>query len=332
MANEKVSQMTQLSAAEVASDDLLLITDISARESKRITTSDFLKYIESTGSFNVYHSSLADSASYVLGSNVNGIVKSSSYSLNSDTSSYSFKSILSDTASYSKAASFSLNIISSGATLVTGSTYPITSSWSLISNNAKTASFLQYINGISNGTASYALSSSVSNTSSFSITSSFILTSSYSATSSYSLISKNSDSTSFIDPSIVYAGGPIKAWTYVSWSVGVAFPQIMTNYNISSIKWLSRFAGASTYYWDQFGVTFQTPLENSNYILIGNGYQPYADPYPFYLVLHPVYSNKTISSFTMSIATTNAVDVYISVPSSYPNDQYGYVMFQILGL
>src|ERR1035437_2187386 len=160
MANEKVSQMTQLSAAEVASDDLLLITDISARESKRITTSDFLKYIESTGSFNVYHSSLADSASYVLGSNVNGIIKSSSYSLNSDTSSYSIKSILSDTSSYSKTASFALNTIGSGTTIITGSTYPITSSWSIESILSKTSSFLQYVNGTSNGTASCALSSS----------------------------------------------------------------------------------------------------------------------------------------------------------------------------
>ena len=116
----------------------------------------------------------------------------------------------------------------------------------------------------------------------------------------------------------------------ITWSAGVSYPQIFSNYNISSITWLNRF-GYSTTYWDQFGVTFTNPLPNTNYILIANGYQPYYNPPQIFVNFHPIYSNRTTTSFTMSLATVNSEDAYTSVSSSYPNDKYGYITFEILG-
>ena len=220
MASEKVSQMQSLPASSVEAGDLLLITDVSAKESKKITAADFLTYIESTGSFG-QHSILADTASYILGTDVDGIVKSSSYSLNSDTSSYSFKSILADTASNASTASMTLMCVTHTITADTASFlnysgfFNGTSSYSLLSNLSNfsnTASVLTYIPGVSKNTASYAISASTSilsvssshsDTSSYSISSSFSNTSSYSnysANSFHALSSSVADTASYINP------------------------------------------------------------------------------------------------------------------------------------
>lgn len=178
MANTKVSQMTSLTANQVAVDDVLLITDISEMTSKKISTSDLLIYIQSSGSFSGGITSVP-TASYILGSNVNGTVVSSSYS---DTSSYAHlavRSLNSDTASYVTTASY-VNI--TGAEVGTASylkyngVFNGTSSYSLTSsfvNLSKTSSFLLFIPGINNGTASRVIG-----------------TSSYAETSSYADVAK----------------------------------------------------------------------------------------------------------------------------------------------
>jgi hypothetical protein len=74
-------------------------------------------------------SSFASTASY----NLNSI--SSSFSTNASTASYVANSV---SSSYSLTASYALNSDGGGTSLVTGSTYPITSSWA---NNAITASY-----------------------------------------------------------------------------------------------------------------------------------------------------------------------------------------------
>jgi len=48
MANEKVSQMPSLSAAEASVNDLLMIVDTSALESKRISMGDVITFISAT--------------------------------------------------------------------------------------------------------------------------------------------------------------------------------------------------------------------------------------------------------------------------------------------
>jgi len=78
MANEKVSQMPSLSAAEASVNDLLMIVDTSALESKKISMGDVITFISATGSFTATTAVSAQTASYVLGQNVSGQVQSAS--------------------------------------------------------------------------------------------------------------------------------------------------------------------------------------------------------------------------------------------------------------
>lgn len=324
MANEKVSQMVSLTAAEVVGNDLFMIIDSSARESKKISITDVITYFEATGSFGA-HAILADTASYIRGVNVDGSVVSASYSQTSTSASHA------NNADSATTASFALNGGSggsSGTTLHTGSTYPITSSaavsssYAVISAFALSAQNLQYT-GAANGTASFALSSSNAIQS---VSSSF---------SSTSVNSSLAQSASFLIGNF----NPVQAWACVTWSVGKSFPQLYKTFNISSVTFLNTFfyGGDSAFFqtattWSQFGITFDTPLSNNNYVLMGDGYRPYNNPERVGVLLHPIFGMQNTSSFTMSVATMGVGgDWYITVSGSYPNDNRGFITFQILG-
>jgi hypothetical protein len=166
MANEKISQMTSLTAAEVAADDLLLITDTSARESKRITTADFLTYVETTGSFNALTAVTSVSTSYIQGGRVDGSVSSASFSTRTYTASLAIKAITSDTASLASTASFVSGIsqIATSSFLLYSGVPNGTASFALTASRvstAQTSSFLIFT-GVPNGTSSFSLTSSVS--------------------------------------------------------------------------------------------------------------------------------------------------------------------------
>lgn len=358
MGNEKVSQLIELLATDLAYDDVLLITDTSQKESKKIETGQLLLFIENSGSFFAYDALHANTASYITSSGVIGNVLSatsasyalsSSWSDNSKSSSHSISSSTSNTSSYS-------------LTCVTHTT------------NADTASYLQY-SGFINGTASCALTSALAisalnsynllysgqpnGTASWAISASNANTASYVSpllilnTASYALSSSNADSASYLIGGFVQ---PVKAWASVTWSVaGRAYPQVYQSNNINSIKWLgtdfTRPATGHTFtydtVWIQYGVTFTTPLNSSNYMLMGNCYQPYAynkgsgnkgtSPQAF-VVLHPVYSQQTTTKFTMSIGIpygsaldTDLPDYLTQQPGLYPDGIYPYMNFQILG-
>ena len=221
MANEKVSQMTALTAAELATADLFLITDVSAKESKKIAVGDVLTYIEATGSF---HTTNADSASYVPGSGVDGSVASSSYASLALTSSYAIRAGLANTASNALTASVTLTCVTSTTTADTASfllyqgfpngtaSFALTASKAVLSD---TSSFLLYSSGINNGTASYSLTSSFTISSSIATTASYAITSSYSVTSSLAV---NSLTASFI-PGTTYG---VPAGTVITYAANTA--------------------------------------------------------------------------------------------------------------
>jgi len=201
MANEKVSQMTSLSAIELAGGDVLLITDISARESKKLSITNLLTYVEATGSF---HTTNSDTASYILGSGVRGTVVSSSYSQTSSFSNYSLLSNLSNTSSLALTASVTLACITHTVTADTASflnysgVFNGTASYALTASNvnrALTSSFLLYTPGVNNGTASYALSCSIAQNA---ISASFATSASVAISASYSISSSNSQTSSYI--------------------------------------------------------------------------------------------------------------------------------------
>lgn len=157
--NKKVSQLVELFASDVVSDDLLLIIDTARKESKKIKVSNFAAFLNNSGSIFAIHSVTADTASYILGSNVIGNITSASYALkstNSSTASYASFALNSSASSYAQTSSWAVFSTNGGTSLVSGSTYNITSSWANNTNISKTASFLLYTGG-NNGTASYSI-------------------------------------------------------------------------------------------------------------------------------------------------------------------------------
>jgi hypothetical protein len=335
MANEKVSQMTGLTAAEIATDDIFLVGDISAHASKKITADQLLTFIESSGSFVAVSSGNADTASYILGSNVDGAVNSSSYSSFVVSASHALRTDLAATASY----------FSSSVASIDTASYSLiakTSSYAMLAGNslvATTAANLSYT-GIPNGTASFAISSSNSilsvtaQSTSFSESSSFSITSSFTISSSFSNYSIISDTASYA----LGFDNPVKAWAMVTWSYGGLYsqPQLYMNYNVNSIVY-SRAWAAGNFTWLEYAVTFSANLPSTNYIAVGQAFSPFANPEKQDVIFHPVYSNRTTTTCIIALAVDTAT-YGISVPTffsgssgSFPNGENTYLTFQILG-
>lgn len=144
--NETVSQLIELLASAIQTEDLLLLTDISQKESKKMTVGQFITYIQSSGSFHAYLADNANTSSYISSLNIDGDVLVALIASQSISSSWANISI---SSSYAKTASYAANTLTS----VTDAT------------NADTASFLLYT-GTPNGTSSYAIKSNTSDTAS----------------------------------------------------------------------------------------------------------------------------------------------------------------------
>jgi hypothetical protein len=230
MPNEKVSQMTVLTAAEVASDDIFLVGDVSANESKKITSDQLLTFIESSGSFIAVSAGIANTASYILGSNVDGAVDSASFASFVLSSSHALRANFASTASFFSASVGSVFTTASFLLYTAPSSngtasYALTSGTSLTSTTAANLSYT----GAPNGTASYAMSSSFTvtasyaRTASYSVTSSFATTASFVTTSSFSHSSSVSISASYAPASVTFGPTFITPVTVYSSAAAVAF-------------------------------------------------------------------------------------------------------------
>ena len=136
--NQVLTNLVELTAQEVQPDDVFLIVDVNANESKQIQAYELAAWLNASGSlYAIYaiNAENASTASYILGSGVYGLVLSASYS---NTSSFSNTTLFVNSSSYALSSSYAANV----------STASIT-----------TASYLLYL-GTPNGTASYALNSS----------------------------------------------------------------------------------------------------------------------------------------------------------------------------
>lgn len=211
--NERVSQLLELFATDIQSDDLLLITDMSQRESKKLEVGQLLLFIENSGSFDAFNAAHADTASYILSTNIAGIIN---FALNTSNSLFASVSDFATSSSYTQTASFALvgqTMHAQDADTASFLQYSGfnngTASYSLNSNVAANAStaFNLFYNGIPNGTASWAVTASKalnSTTASFalttlvSVTSSYALTSSVSITSSFASASNIAQTASFV--------------------------------------------------------------------------------------------------------------------------------------
>ena len=163
--NKKVSQLLNLTPAEVQSNDLFLIIDSSTKESKNIDASQLASWLNASGSIYAIHSISADTASYILGVNVVGPVALATLAATAISSSWADRSGYADTSNSSSntiTASFALN--ASGLSITSSylqySGFPNgTSSYALSAGSAEnvyTAAYLLYFGG-DNGTASYSI-------------------------------------------------------------------------------------------------------------------------------------------------------------------------------
>jgi Leucine-rich repeat (LRR) protein len=216
--NKTVVQLVELTSDEVVPQDLLYIVDVDANESKKIQVSQFGLWLNASGSVYAVRAILADTASYILGSNVFGSVNSSSYALLASTSSFAqfvSQSLSAISSSYALTASFSMNGGGSGSNTASYLLYQGvpngTSSYALNAATADTStatSFLLYFGG-NNGTASYAITTQNVQHATTSDTASYFnnSVSGSVATASYALLSQqtlqpNSSSYLIFTPSI----------------------------------------------------------------------------------------------------------------------------------
>lgn len=156
MANKRVSELSPILANELAYDDLLLLSDITAHESKKLMLQDLSSFLlldgRLTGSLHgtASYAIFAASASYVpMGSA--SYAPTSSWALNIATASYAMAAL---SASYSLSSSYAVT-----------ASYALTSSVQLVYSSAfadyaRSASYLIYTPGFDNGTASFAITAS----------------------------------------------------------------------------------------------------------------------------------------------------------------------------
>jgi hypothetical protein len=161
--NKRTTQLVPITPAEVVSNDLFYIIDISAHESKKMTASDLALYLNSSGSLFAIHAINSDTASFVLPGGITFTVPSASFASFVSSASFASFAAVALSASNSITASFSLNgeignaqsasyLIYTGAINGTAS-FSLTSSFT---RNTQSSSFLIF-NGSNNGTASFAL-------------------------------------------------------------------------------------------------------------------------------------------------------------------------------
>lgn len=198
MANKRVSELTQITAAELTSADLFLLSDVSARQSKKLTLADLNAFILTGGNLTA------------------SIYGTASWANNAQTSSVAVTAI---SASYSQTASFALNggtngaaISASWASQSLSASYAQTASFVFTSNAqtasfatsslfASSASFLIFTGG-NNGTAFNAINAQTATTAttasfaSTARTSSFANTASYANTTSFAVAATNADTAS----------------------------------------------------------------------------------------------------------------------------------------
>lgn len=340
MANERVSQLNELLAAELQTIDLFLITDMSLKESKKMELSSLILFLQNSASFNAVHAQYCESASYVPAAGVDGTVRSASYAIWSNSGSHALYADNVISASYADKAH-----LSDSASWAPAASIPTTASYALRSGYADGAgvAYFLFYNGQPNGTASWAISSSYALTTGHvnqADTSSYLLYQGFpNGTASYALNSISSSTTVTASYALNFPSPTnyLKAFAQVTWSVGVALPQVTLQYNVGSFTYLNKTTApgdAGTYIapstWSNFGVVFTTPLSNINYLVMGDGYQPPQLPERAGVVVYPnaSLSGRTVNGFTMSIVTQGPNDWYVASGTA----EVSYINFQVLGV
>lgn len=156
--NIRISQLAVITEPEIASTDVIVMSDLSAGLSKKLELGTLRSYAFS-GSSSIPTASIAISASYASVSNTSTsasyAVTASHVTTTSNSSSYAL------TASYAPTASWALGVY--GGVSTTSASYALSASRSEVTNLAYTLIYT----GAHNGTSSAAISSSYSYTASY---------------------------------------------------------------------------------------------------------------------------------------------------------------------
>lgn len=157
MANKRIFELSEITATELAPEDLFLLADIAPNpESKKLKISELNTYLNiNNRSGSLYGTSSwalrAISASWSPYQESASYASTSSWAWRAITSSYALEAL---SASWTRSSSYAIT-----------ASYAMTSSVQLIyssafSDYAKSASYLIYTPGVFNGTASYSLTAS----------------------------------------------------------------------------------------------------------------------------------------------------------------------------
>ena len=198
MANKRVSELAQITTGELASGDLLLLSDVSAQESKKLTLADLNSYILTDGNLTgSFYGTASWSENSKTASYIGGAIASASYAA---TASYALNgSSGAASASWASQSLSSSNAVSASYSLSTG--FVQTASFSTSSKFSDSASFVIYSGG-NNGTVTNAINAvsattATSATTAASATSaSYAISASTAATSSYGLLAINAQTAS----------------------------------------------------------------------------------------------------------------------------------------
>lgn len=183
MANKRISELVAITAPELTVDDLLLLADVTAHESKKLRLADLNAFLLATSNSGSFYgtASWANYAVYALNA---PIPPSVPYAVNAGYAT-SAGSATTATNATNATNAVSASYAKTGSWAITAS-YSLTSA-ALFADQAKTASYLLY-QGFVNGTASFALTASMTRgTASYALTASTATgTASYSPTASFS--------------------------------------------------------------------------------------------------------------------------------------------------
>lgn len=217
MANKRFSEFSELLYNQISSEDLLIITDVSAPQTKKIKVSQLRDFCFYTGSLS---GSLYGSASHAVSASwanvisssyalTSSYVKSSSYAVNAKSGSYSLTSSHAESGSWAFRALTASYAMTSSVQYVTSGTYAVsagTASYLLYqgfanglalnattssyADLAKSSSFLIYTPGVNNGTVTNAKTASLATTASYvNSASSLIYNGGNNGTASYAMTS-----------------------------------------------------------------------------------------------------------------------------------------------
>jgi hypothetical protein len=242
MANKRLSDLSELVAANLQPDDLFYVVDVSTTvlEGKKIKVSSIQDFILNGGQItgSITYALTAGTASYVNPSLLAGIV-SASYARSASRAERSFFAQLSDTASYvdasniygtfpsssmsnsasfviyrygngtvenSKTASYVVNSLSSSYVVYTGvkngTVFQSVSSSYVVSSSLAQAALFLNYNGTPNGTASYATSASVATSASYMMSASYGLSASFADNCQAAIVSNFSNYLNLYGPTI----------------------------------------------------------------------------------------------------------------------------------